>query len=59
MDYEQRVIVRFLCKEEVVPAEIHTRVEVQFGKMLTVCALFSVSASLFDKGGKICMMVTV
>jgi hypothetical protein len=26
-------------------------------KMLTVCAAFSVGASLFDRGGKICMMV--
>jgi DNA-binding transcriptional ArsR family regulator len=32
MDYEQRVIVRFLCKEGVLPAEIHTRVEAQFGE---------------------------
>jgi hypothetical protein len=28
-------------------------------KMLTVCAAFSVDASLFDRGGKICMMVTI
>jgi hypothetical protein len=30
MDYDQRVIVRFLYKEAVLPAEIHTRVKAQF-----------------------------
>jgi hypothetical protein len=32
MDYEQRVIMRFLYKEGVFPAEIHTRVKAQFGE---------------------------
>jgi DNA-binding transcriptional ArsR family regulator len=32
MDYEQRVIVLFLYKEGVLPAEIHTRVKAQFEK---------------------------
>jgi hypothetical protein len=32
MDYERRVIMRFLCKEGVLPAEIHTKVEAEFGE---------------------------
>jgi hypothetical protein len=32
MDYEQRVIVRFLYKEGVLPAEIDTRVKALFGE---------------------------
>jgi hypothetical protein len=59
MNYEQRVIVRFLCKEGVLPAEIHTRVEAQFGEDAYSCAAFSVGASFFDMGGKICMMLTL
>jgi hypothetical protein len=31
MEYDQRVITRFLCKERVSPEEIHVRLAVQFG----------------------------
>jgi hypothetical protein len=31
MEYSQRVIIRFLCKERVPPADIHARLETQFG----------------------------
>jgi hypothetical protein len=31
MEYDQRVIILFLCKERVSPEEIHTRLEAQFG----------------------------
>jgi hypothetical protein len=31
MDYEQRVIIRFLQREGVAPDEIHTRLRAQFG----------------------------
>jgi hypothetical protein len=59
MDYEQRVIVRFLYKEGVLPVEIHTRVKAQFGE--DAYSLRSVQhwCQLVRQGGKICMMVTV
>jgi hypothetical protein len=30
MEYDQRVIIRFLCKERVALEDIHTRLEAQF-----------------------------
>jgi DNA-binding transcriptional ArsR family regulator len=31
MEYDQRVIIRLLCKERVPPEDIHARLEAQFG----------------------------
>jgi hypothetical protein len=31
MERDQRIIVRFLCKERVSPEDIHARLEAQFG----------------------------
>jgi hypothetical protein len=32
MEYDQRVILRFLCKEGVSAQEVHLSLEVQFGE---------------------------
>jgi hypothetical protein len=31
MEYDERVIIRFLCKERVSPEDIQTHLEAQFG----------------------------
>jgi hypothetical protein len=31
MEHNQRIIIRFLCKERVSPEDIHARLETQFG----------------------------
>jgi hypothetical protein len=34
MKYDQRVIIRLLCKERVSPEDIHARLEARFGSAI-------------------------
>jgi hypothetical protein len=55
MEYDQRVIIRFLCKKGVSPEGIHAPFEAQSETLLTASGASGRGARIFGKDVKICM----